>query len=129
MGNKVSQPQVNTANNQAQQPCASISYPKCSQLIAGLAKYNAIVNDNAKHNEISIHVSNLEEILNQFEYVLRHPDQNQLLASIFSQFKDCDVSKCVMFQRNCRNRSKYNNKTSIYELYKMNDDRLIANCQ
>eukprot|EP01083_Nonionella_stella_P145701 457058_1 len=115
------EPQINT-NNQAQQPC--LSYLK---LIEGLRKYNAIVNDNEKHNEI--HLSNLEEILNQFEYVLQHPDQNQLLASIFSQLKHCDVSKCVMFRRNARNRSKYNNKTSIYELYQVNDDHLIASYQ
>eukprot|EP01083_Nonionella_stella_P145700 457056_1 len=115
------EPQINT-NNQAQQPC--LSYLK---LIEGLRKYNAIVNDNEKHNEI--HLSNLEEILNQFEYVLQHPDQNQLLASIFSQLKHCDVSKCVMFRRNARNRSQYKNKTNIYELYQMNDDHLIAKCQ
>eukprot|EP01083_Nonionella_stella_P259105 885000_1 len=116
------EPQSNTANNQVQQPCLS------SHIIEGLIKYNEIVNDNAmKPNEI--HFSNLEEILNQFEDILEDPDQNQLLSSIFSKSKHCEVSKCVMFQRNCRNRSKYNNKTSIYELYKMNDDRLIANCQ
>eukprot|EP01083_Nonionella_stella_P019966 55412_1 len=100
------QRQINTAtHDQAQQPC--LSYDSYLKLIEGLAKYNATVSDHGKHNEI--HLTNLEEILNQFEYVLQHPDQNQLLAS-----------KCVMFRRNARNRSQYKNKTNIYELYQMN---------
>eukprot|EP01083_Nonionella_stella_P040396 109652_1 len=99
-----------------------------SQLIEGLTKYKAMVNYNKKkHN--AIYISNLAEILNQFGDVLQHPHQNQLLASIFNQLEYCDVSTCVMLQRNYRNGSKYNNKTSIYELYQMNDDHLIANCQ
>eukprot|EP01083_Nonionella_stella_P040395 109650_1 len=99
-----------------------------SQLIEGLAKYNAMVNDNKKKpNEI--HISNLEQILNQFEFVLQHPDQNNLLGSIFNQLNHCDVSKCVIFRRNSRNRSKYNDKINIYELYETNDDHAITNCQ
>eukprot|EP01083_Nonionella_stella_P040397 109653_1 len=99
-----------------------------SQLIEGLTKYKAMVNYNKKkHN--AIYISNLAEILNQFGDVLQHPHQNQLLASIFNQLEYCDVSTCVMLQRNYRNGSKYNNKTSIYDLYGTDDDHLIAGCQ
>eukprot|EP01083_Nonionella_stella_P225169 800808_1 len=117
-----------TANNQARQSSlSSTAINQARQLIEGLSKYNAIINDNETHNEI--HISNIEEILNQFEYVLQYADQNQLLAYIFDKLKHCDISKCAMFRRNARNRPKYSNKTSIYELYQINDDHLIAKCQ
>eukprot|EP01083_Nonionella_stella_P065688 172304_1 len=115
-----------TPNNPVQQPC--LSYLNCSQLMEELIQYNAMVNENeTKPN--AVHFSNLEGIVNQFEYVLQHTHQNQILESIFSQLKHCDPSKCIIFQRNYRNRSKYNNKASIYELYKTDDDCLIVNCQ
>eukprot|EP01083_Nonionella_stella_P225170 800809_1 len=58
-----------TANNQARQSSlSSTAINQARQLIEGLSKYNAIINDNETHNEI--HISNIEEILNQFDIAI-----------------------------------------------------------
>eukprot|EP01084_Bolivina_argentea_P309961 536206_1 len=113
-------------NNYRNQCCLG-DVTKCRslfRLIETMDKYKHNMDDSKSNDEcideIEIHV-----IINDFLHLMSTHNQNdEQFEKIANIFGNCNISKCKIFRRNHRERTKFNDSSILHDLY----DTVNTNC-
>eukprot|EP01084_Bolivina_argentea_P160705 279814_1 len=82
------------------------------RLAKAMNKYSNTTDSTRYYTNGTDHTS-IINILNDFHRLQRHADDEPFQMMV-NELIDCDITKCIMFRRNFRDRSKVKNRKDIY---------------
>eukprot|EP01084_Bolivina_argentea_P302242 521676_1 len=98
--------------------------PHTEKLISVLLHYNKTMNQHIIDKQLMNRI-NIVDAVNDFQHLLPQQNINKQIDIIKNNLKHCEISKCIMFKRNYRDRSAFRDNKEIAELYAQKDS-LIA---